>query len=150
MQGEPPAHHEPGPAKPVMSTRGDDINLRKVLGFAVGLAATGALVGAVVWLFLGVLGRTTAENYPREFPLAPIGTYRLPPEPRLQVQPREDLKRMRAEEDTVLNSYGWVDRGAGVVRIPVEQAMKKLVDEGLPARQPPVEASPSPQTPPLP
>ena len=33
-------------------------------------------------------------------------------QPRLQTQPREDLKRMRAEEDRILGSYGWVDANA--------------------------------------
>ena len=28
-----------------------------------------------------------------------------------------------------LHSYGWVDREAGIVRIPIERAMTRLVDE---------------------
>ena len=140
MQAVPPIRDEPQTARPGTGVGRDDVNLRGVVGFGIGLAATGVVVGALVWLLLGVLGRTTAENYPREFPLAPTGTFRLPPEPRLQVKPREDLKRMRAEEDAILNSYGWVDPSAGVVRIPIQQAMKKLVEEGLPARQPQAES----------
>jgi hypothetical protein len=29
-----------------------------------------------------------------------------------------------------LDSYGWVDKGAGVVHLPIEVAMKKLATEG--------------------
>jgi len=41
---------------------------------------------------------------------------------------------MRDEEDRVLNSYGWVDANGGVVHIPIEQAMKLTLEQGLPAR----------------
>src|SRR5947209_9968542 len=39
------------------------------------------------------------------------------PEPRLQVAPNLDLATLRAREDAELNSYGWIDKKAGVVRI---------------------------------
>ena len=58
----------------------------------------------------------------------------MPPEPRLQTNPREDLRELRAKEDELLGSYGWVDKNAGVVRIPIEDAMKLTVERGLPAR----------------
>jgi len=35
----------------------------------------------------------------------------------------------------VLTSYGWVDKNAGVVRIPIDEAMKIVVKQGLPVRQ---------------
>jgi hypothetical protein len=58
----------------------------------------------------------------------------VPPEPRLQTNPREDLRQFREQEDAILNSYGWVDRPAGVVRIPIEDAMKLMLRRGLPSR----------------
>ena len=59
----------------------------------------------------------------------------MPPEPRLQIHPREDLQDLRASEDAILNSYGWVDKNAGIVRIPIDEAMKLILQRGLPARQ---------------
>jgi len=56
------------------------------------------------------------------------------PEPRLQVAPRVDLAAWRAREDVVLHSYGWIDRKAGVVRIPIERAMDLIAGRGLPVR----------------
>jgi len=38
------------------------------------------------------------------------------------------------QESKQLNTYGWVDSKSGVVRIPVDQAMKLLAERGLPAR----------------
>lgn len=54
--------------------------------------------------------------------------------PRLQLAPEVDLQTFRAREDRELNSYGWIDRTTGVVRIPIERAMDLLVQRGLPAR----------------
>jgi hypothetical protein len=59
----------------------------------------------------------------------------VPPEPRLQTNPRQDLADLRAKEDETLNSYGWVDRNAGVVRIPIDEAITLTLQRGLPARQ---------------
>ncbi len=59
---------------------------------------------------------------------------KLPPEPRLQANAVEDLRQMRAVEDQVLNSYGWVDRKKGVVRIPIDRAIELLAQRGLPGR----------------
>jgi hypothetical protein len=58
-----------------------------------------------------------------------------PPEPRLQANPRLDLQEMRAEENVILQSYGWVDRDQGVARMPIDEAMKMVVQRGLPARE---------------
>ena len=69
-----------------------------------------------------------------EYPLAAAQGHRDPPEPRLQTDPRQDLADMRAKEDEQLQSYGWVDRNAGVVRIPIDAAMKLTLERGLPAR----------------
>lgn len=46
-----------------------------------------------------------------------------------------DLKQLRAEEDALLNHYEWADKGKGVVRIPIDQAMVRVVEQGLPARE---------------
>jgi hypothetical protein len=53
-----------------------------------------------------------------------------------------DLAALRAEEDAALHSYGWVDKGRGVARIPVEEAMRLLAERGLPRTAP--EPSPTP------
>jgi hypothetical protein len=42
---------------------------------------------------------------------------------------------MRAAEDAALDSYGWVDKDAGIVRIPVDRAMEILAKKGLPSRK---------------
>ncbi len=54
------------------------------------------------------------------------------PQPSLQVAPTEDLQKMREREERELNSYGWIDRQKGVVRLPIERAIELLSQRGLP------------------
>jgi len=58
----------------------------------------------------------------------------LPPGPRLQRNPVQDMQQMQTEQDAILNSYGWVDKNAGVVRIPIERAIELTLERGLPTR----------------
>jgi hypothetical protein len=112
-----------------------DVNVRGVLGFAAGLLVTAVLIQLMVWLLFVYFNRREAARVAPEYPLAAGEQTRVPPEPRLQTDPREDLRVLRAREDAVLNSYGWVDKTAGVVRIPIDQAIKLTVQRGLPVRQ---------------
>lgn len=41
----------------------------------------------------------------------------------------EDLLSLRAREEAKLNSYGYVDRERGIVRIPIRQAMELVIRE---------------------
>ncbi|MGH7123838.1 MAG: hypothetical protein ACREFI_05660 [Stellaceae bacterium] len=112
-----------------------DINLRGVLAFAVGLALTALFIHFAVWvLFVYFNGRESVKVTP-QYPLAVSQENRLPPEPRLQTNPRQDLRDLRAAEEKTLNGYSWVDRNNGVVHIPIDQAMKLTLQRGLPARQ---------------
>jgi len=52
------------------------------------------------------------------------------PAPQLQIYPPDELIALRQKEDDLLTSYGWVDRKAGVVRIPIEQAMGLVAQQG--------------------
>lgn len=53
------------------------------------------------------------------------------PEPKLQTDPPQDLARLRAREEELLNTYYWVDRDKGIVHIPITEAMKQVVARGL-------------------
>jgi hypothetical protein len=54
-----------------------------------------------------------------------------PPQPRLQIDPSEDLARFLADEDKRLNTYYWIDKKKGIVHIPIEQAMQELAEQGI-------------------
>jgi hypothetical protein len=108
-----------------------DANIRNLVIFGVGLSLlviAGLLVsGAVFHYFVGHQGLGP--------PASPFENVRmLPPEPRLQVSAPKDLKQYKTAQDEILNSYGWVDQNAGIVRIPIDRAMDILVQKGLPVR----------------
>ena len=132
----PHAHAGPGENAAVHHEE-SDVNIRGIFAFALGLAIAGLFVSFVVWVLFTYLASREAHRLPREYPLAAQQQNRLPPEPRLQTNPRQDLIDFRAQEDAILNSYGWVDKNAGVVRIPIEQAMRITLQGGLPTRQQP-------------
>ena len=95
-----------------------------------------AFVHFVVWLLFIYFSTREAQRVAPQYPLATGQIERLPPEPRLQTNPREELRDLHAQEDAILNSYGVVDKDAGVMRIPIDEAMKLIVRRGLPARAP--------------
>jgi hypothetical protein len=100
----------------------------------------GALVILMILAFVlmyVLLGHFESRQQAIATPPSPLLEGRpLPPQPRLQVTPEIDLKTLRAKEDSLLNSYGWVSKEAGVVRIPVDRAMKLILERGFPAREP--------------
>jgi hypothetical protein len=57
----------------------------------------------------------------------------IPPEPRIEVAPYEQLQQLKAREDHILNSYAWVDQKAGTVRVPIDRAIDMLAAKGLPS-----------------
>ena len=50
-----------------------------------------------------------------------------PTEPPLQVSPRLELRGFRQQQMDQLNSYGWISKADGTVRIPINRAMQLLV-----------------------
>jgi hypothetical protein len=113
-----------------------DVNIRGILGFAAALFAVAVVIHVLIWvLFRYFEGSTARQQLQPTYPLATQQEQRLPPEPRLQTNPRQDMLDLRAAEDQTLTTYGWVDKNAGVVRIPIEQAMKLTIERGLPERK---------------
>lgn len=108
------------------------VELKPIIAFGVVLVIVSALSFALVWFMLDFLRLNQART---DTPLSALADPRaLPPAPRLQVTPSRDLIQTRQTEDVVLKTYRWVDRDAGIVGIPVERAIKILVERGLPAR----------------
>jgi hypothetical protein len=58
------------------------------------------------------------------------------PKPALQKDPQDDLRRFEREQRATLSGYGWVDRSKGLVRIPIEDAMRIITARGGQAYDP--------------
>ena len=126
--------HQPDSTHAPAGREASEVDLRGILGFGLGLFVVAAVVHVLVWLLFGYFTAREAKQQPREYPLAAADANRLPPEPRLQVNPRQDLADFREKEDEILRTYGWMDRNADIVRIPIDAAMTLTLERGLPAR----------------
>ncbi len=108
-----------------------DVTTRNIVHSAIGLAVLMAVGLASSWLVMKYFVRVQ----PLGPPASPFDNTRtLPPSPRLQVSPAENLKEYKAKEESKLKSYGWVDRNAGIARIPIERAMEISLRRGFPVR----------------
>lgn len=61
--------------------------------------------------------------------LAPLERF---PPPHLQLVARDERLVLTAREEKELNTYGWLNRTSGVVRIPIARAMDLVSQRGLP------------------
>jgi hypothetical protein len=103
-----------------------------VAGVVVLVIMLSAVVVVSTWLSASWIGRPLALNQPFGFatPIVPPP----PPEPRLEEQPGAQLREVRAAEDAILTSATWVDRQAGIARIPIDRAIDLLAADPPPSR----------------
>ncbi len=70
------------------------------------------------------------------------GKGRMPAGPKVLTNEPEWLRQVRAKVTAEQTTYGWVDKDAGVVRLPIERAKQLLIERGLPVTAPPAEVAP--------
>jgi hypothetical protein len=110
----PPADYEPRDASPTV-----------IAGVGLGLAAGLVLV---LWVCARMMGpgtgqtATEADRRQTSFHSGAEATTGID----------ADWQRLDAETQRNLETYGWVDRERGVVRIPIDRAMDLLVKEAAP------------------
>jgi hypothetical protein len=125
-----------------------DLGGRGIIMFLIVLVVTTAILCLGVWgyfeyrimpAYLNPSGQgARASNAPEKF-VEPTERF---PKPTLQPDDVADMNKMRTENNAQLDSYGYVDPKAGVVHIPIQQAIQELAKQGLPTRPTPTEQSP--------
>ena len=110
-----------------------DVNASALLKYGFVLVVTTAVVVVLLWRLYFVFVRQEAARQPPPPILKVDPEAMAAPPPHLQTRPVQDFQAFRAREEGVLSSYGWVDKEKGVVRIPIEEAMRLVVERGLPA-----------------
>jgi len=118
-----PLHHE-----------ASDINAWAVGKFAIALALVSIVSLAGLFALFRYFMQSEGGPLPPVTRSYQIDARRRPPAPQLEETPILDLARERAAEDRLLNSYGWVDRQNGKVRIPIDRAIDLVAQRGLPSR----------------
>ncbi len=112
-----------------------EVSARPVTLFLVGLTIGIAVVFLAMLGLFRLLADMEDKASPKLTALEAGRAGQLPPEPRLQVLPREHFMEYKAEQNRILNTYGWVDRDSALVRLPIEKAMHIAVERGFPARE---------------
>jgi hypothetical protein len=94
-------------------------------------ALTAGLAGVLVtllcsmflamWLYPNITQDRRLGSAPPQFPA-----------PRLQADPAKDLQQFFAGETKRLNSAGWVDEAHGIAHIPIDEAMRRVAQQGIP------------------
>ncbi len=109
-----------------------DASTTVILGFAVALIVFGFLAHGVLTSLFGLFAMQEKAKSPPLAPLVAREQAVLPRDldriskPLLEESNSQGLRDLRKEEDGILNHYGWVDRKAGVARIPIEEAIRIL------------------------
>jgi hypothetical protein len=88
-----------------------------------------AIVGVVLATFVLAAGMTkwftNMEGSPASGDAA---------KPDLNWAQQNPLQQLRSQEQKLLDNYGWIDRQAGIARIPVDRAMEIISQNGLPTQ----------------
>jgi len=113
-----------------------DVNVRAIVGFGAGLIVLAVVVHFFLWWLLGAYNRQAERSQSHIYPLAAGRQEQDPPGPRLQNNPQQDMRELRSKQEALLKGYAWVNREGGVARIPIEEAMRIVVERGLPTREP--------------
>jgi hypothetical protein len=95
-----------------------------------------ALVTAIVFvLSLGVFRYFSGQQ--PDIPSNPMAGEAsiVPPTPRIEAAPEVEYQRLRTQEDQILSTYGWVDRKAGITRVPIDRAIDLQLQRGFPVRE---------------
>lgn len=130
MANKPPAT----PTKQNARHEVSDASPTSVVVFAISIAI---LIAASIFSVIGLLNVFESRSLETQAPVpALLDTEQLPPTgPRLQANPVRDLEELQAADQATLSTYGWVDKEAGRVRIPIDRAMELILERGLPVRE---------------
>jgi len=110
-----------------------DVDVRMLLIYTGILTLTCVVCAVIVLGLFNWFEALAAANDPVVSPLAaPAGQE--PPEPRLLLDEPAALKKHREFEAQTLGDYGWIDQKGGIARLPIAEAKKKLLHDGVAAR----------------
>jgi hypothetical protein len=124
----------------------EDLSTRGVFAFMIGLAIVGVVIYFIIvgmYTFLdkyersqmttasplvtskGAMSRVVTQDYLDQ-------RFKENGAPMLETNERGQFRDFLINQESQLNSYGWVDEKGGVAHIPIERAMELTVQRGLP------------------
>ena len=138
-------HHHTGqtgdqpPTNADVAFESSDIDTRTILSYLLYLALSVAAAFAVSVFVFKFTSKLAADS---DTPMAPVHQgvgATMPPEPMLQgipghtTDPQLDMRDKREKDEAANEKLDWINKQAGIAKIPVDEAMKLIVTKGLPA-----------------
>lgn len=122
-------YHDPGQDRFEKS----DASFKTIAIWMVVIVVLVLLVALAAWGYFNYFAKLREQQALAErSPLLKVGQVAQQiPGPVLQLSPAAHMRMFLKEEDGMLNSYSWVSREAGVVRIPIDAAIKKVLQPGV-------------------
>jgi hypothetical protein len=110
------------------------IAMRAVAWSGIGLVATIVVSLVLVWELLSMFSQQekVAADSGTTDTVRAMQPSRLPDAPELEVNQAVALGQLRSRERALLDEYAWLDRQAGIARIPIERAIEIVSQNGLP------------------
>ncbi|MFN8005616.1 MAG: hypothetical protein U0V70_01030 [Terriglobia bacterium] len=102
-----------------------DVSAGPITYFALGLVVLLLATLVSVKGLFSLLDQEASRSDPQ---LSGVATERpkLPPLPRLEVDPVSVRTQVLQSEKSYLESYGWIDQKQGIARVPIQRAMELL------------------------
>ena len=124
----------------------EDLGTRGVFAFMIGLAVIGVVIYFIIVGMYTFLDKYERSQMSTASPLVTSKgamsrvvtqadmdkTFKDNGAPMLETNERGQFRDFLMDQENQLNSYGWVDKDAGVAHIPIERAMELIVQRGLP------------------
>lgn len=126
-------HHNEVLENPDINFEHSDVNYKLMIGSVILLIiVTVCSMLLSIWIY-GSMETSQVEARPTPLPLYQLRP--TPPQPRLQPNSidrstaEQDLAGMHLRENAILDTYGWVNKEEGIVRIPIDRAIDLLAGE---------------------
>lgn len=113
-----------------------DVPIGETPKHAIALFLSIGAVMLVSWGIMAAIDRYQGSTLVGSKDVSDVRRERAPEDPYPVVQTnlsaKTDIHDLRRDEMIKTTTYGWVDKAAGVASIPVDEAKKMLLSEGMP------------------
>lgn len=116
------------PAAPVVPKYEHEDAHPRLIGIVAAIVAAMIFTSLIVVAVLYRFSFSKDLSHPRQTSFTRAADYR--------TSIAAEWPALDREDDVHLHSYGWIDRTHGVVRIPIDRAMDRLVQESPPTPEP--------------
>ena len=112
------------------ASRDSDVNIRAIFTFGAGLLVSASCIQGLIWLLFQYFREPRGARDAPDIRSRPSQDNAAAARAAAADRPARGPARTARARNSVLGTYGWVDKDAGVVRIPIDEAMRITVRAG--------------------